>query len=83
MGYSLTTSTTVRQTVLSGSVDGSGYANFLSAGAGLSVNLDANPKSIVVTFAAGFNELGTVDFFAKYDQDITISGLSASTTNYL
>lgn len=60
MGYSLTTSTTKRQTVLSGSVDANGYANFLSAGTGLAVDLDATPDPVIVTFAQGFHEYGTL-----------------------
>ncbi|HSA05556.1 MAG TPA: hypothetical protein P5556_00095 [Candidatus Gastranaerophilales bacterium] len=83
MGYALTTSTCTRQTVLSGSVDANGYANFLSAGTGLAVNLDATPDPVIVTFAQGFNELGTVDYFEKIDADQTISSLTASTTNFL
>lgn len=43
----------VRQSVLSGSVDASGYANWLSVGAGLTVNLSATAIAVRLAFATG------------------------------
>jgi len=81
MGF--TTSTSTRQTVLSGGTDSNGYANFLSAGSGLAVNLDTNLNPVILSIASGFNEYGTVDYIEKIDTDQVISGLTANQTNFI
>lgn len=76
----------VRQTVLTGPEDASGYPNFLPA---TSVNLDLMTQGIststplIVTSANGWNENGPVNDRAKITSNITWAGLTASVTNYL
>lgn len=74
-----------RQTVQSGSVDSDGYANFLSAGTGLNVDLAADTTPISLTFAAGFNEYGAVDHPGYLYRDYTsrYAGLTANSTCFL
>lgn len=67
----------VRQTIQSGSVDANGYPNFITAGAGLSVNIAATAKPIKI-HAAG----GDIDRLVKLLADTTISGLTANALNY-
>lgn len=76
---------TVRQTVLTGSVDSNGVANFLSAGSGLSVNLAATTVPLNVAFASGFNSNGNADYVANISADVSgaWSSLTPSTTLYL
>ena len=73
----------VRQTVLSSVIDASGYANFISAGAGLAVNIDGTPTPIRIAFAAGFGTSGAIDYVGSIDSDTSISSLATSTTNFL
>lgn len=73
----------VRQTVLAGAVDSSGYANFLSAGTGLSVNVAATSTPIRLTAANGFDAYGAVNRIGSITADTTISSLTDNTTNYL
>lgn len=68
-----------RQTVLYSSVDANGYANFISAGSGLSVNLAASVP-IVISFARG---TPSNDYIHTQSVNTSITGLTASTTNYL
>lgn len=73
--------TPVRQTVLSGSVDASGFANFLSVGTGLSVNVAATTTAITLAFAAGYSSIGAVDYIGRITADTTISsGIVGSQT---
>lgn len=74
--------TPVRQTVLTGRTSPEGYANFLEAGAGLSVVMKASTP-VVVSFAAGFGDLGPVDVFAKLTNDMAWNGLEPNATSYL
>jgi len=78
---SITTSISgVRQTVQSGSVDTSGFANFVSIGTGLAVNIAATTVPLKIHAAGGAVEndrIGTVS------ADTSITGLTASATNYL
>ena len=70
----------VRQTVQSGSIDANGYGNFVSIGTLLSVNIAANTVPLKIHTAGGdvaSDRLGTIS------ADTTISGLTASNTNYL
>lgn len=70
---------TTRQTVRLGAVDASGYANFLSAGAGLNFNIDATPSNLVIDFANG-----TSDFTSVLTADASNQGsLVASNTNFI
>lgn len=75
----------VRQTVLAGSVDANGLANFLAIGTGLAVNLLATATPLVAAFAAGFGATGEVDYIGQITADVSAawSALAASTTNYL
>lgn len=75
----------VRQTVLSGSFDANGMANFLSAGSGLSINLSATANPITVAFAAGFGVNGAADHISRITADVPAawSNLPASTTVFL
>lgn len=70
----------VRQTVLNGSVDASGYGNCLSAGSGLAVNLSATAVPVVISFAAGFDAGGAVDRVGRIIADVA-GAWSALTTN--
>lgn len=73
------------QTVLSGSVDANGYANFLSAGAGLSVDLEANPVPLFIALSSGWHAEGVKGFLVEINADVgsAWSALTASTTLYL
>ena len=75
----------VRQTVLSGPVDTSGFPNFLpSTAVSLSITtqgLSATP--LVVAAAAGFGSKGAIDVVAKISADVIWPGLTASATNFL
>lgn len=71
--------TGVRQTVQSGSVDASGYANFISIGTGLSVNLAATMAPLNIHAAGGSipnDRLGIIP------TDTTLT-LPASQTNFI
>jgi hypothetical protein len=74
-----------RQTVLTGSVDSNGQANFLGIGSGLSVNLAATTTPVVVAFAEGFDAAGEVDYVGRITADVSSAwgGLAASATNFL
>lgn len=73
----------VRQTVLSGSVDASGFPNALSAGNGLSVSLAATTTAFTLAFATGWDKRGAIDTVGQFTSNQTWSGLTASTTCYL
>jgi len=73
----------VRQTVLAAAVDANGYANFISIGSGLAVNIDGTPTPVRIAFAAGFGANGALNYVGTVDADTSISSLAASTTNYL
>ena len=73
----------VRQTVLSSAVDASGYANFISIGSGLAVNIDGTPTPVRIAFSAGFGANGALNYVGTIDSDTSISSLAANTTNYL
>jgi hypothetical protein len=73
----------VRQCTLSSAVNSDGLPNFISAGTGLSVNLDCSPTPLVVTAAAGFDANGAVDRIGIHSSDTSISALTANATNYL
>jgi len=70
----------VRQTVQSASVDTSGFANYISIGTGLAVNIAATTTPIVINAAGGKvsnDRLGTIS------ADTSIPGLTANATNRL
>ncbi len=73
----------VRQTVLSAAVDAYGYANFISIGSGLAVNIDGTPTPVRIAFAAGFGANGALNYVGTIDSDTSISSLAANITNYL
>lgn len=76
----------VRQTVLGGPVDSSSYPSFLPATAGslslTSQNVAAGAP-LVVAAANGFGSAGAVDRVGISTSNLTWSGLTANTTNYL
>lgn len=74
-----------RQTVVAGSVDANGQANFLSAGTGLAVSMAATTTPVVATFANGENEFGPINYRTRFsaDQADYWSSLPASNTSFL
>jgi hypothetical protein len=72
-----------RQTVLSSSVDANGYPNFISAGAGLSVNIAATTTPITLTASNGFGAYGPINLVGRIVADTSISSLTDNNTNYL
>ena len=73
----------VRQTVLTGSVDSSGLPNALSIGSGLAVSLSAASTAMLLSFAAGFDGNGQIDYAGQFTSNQTFSSLTASTTCFL
>jgi hypothetical protein len=68
----------IRQTVQNASVDTSGFANFISAGTGLSVVISAATTNVKISAAGGSSDrVGTIT------TNTTITGLSANATNYI
>lgn len=75
-----------RQTVLGGPIDSSGFANFLPAsGSGLSLTSQniSSSAPFVATAANGYSLAGGVNRTGQSTSNITWSGLTNSTTNYL
>jgi hypothetical protein len=74
----------VRQTVLYGALDSNGYANHLSAGAGLNFNIAATATPLVITYANGFGAQGDVDTVTVISADASNQGsLAASNLSYI
>lgn len=76
----------VRQTVLGGPIDASGYPSFLPPNsAALSINSQNITAGypLVVSSANGFGSSGAVDRVGKSTVNLTWNGLSANATNYL
>jgi hypothetical protein len=74
----------VRQTVLNGAVDSSGYANHLSAGAGLNTNISATATPLVITYAQGFGATGATNKVSVVSADASNQGsLAANSTNFI
>lgn len=70
----------VRQTVQNASVSSTGYANYITIGTGLSVNIAATTIPVKIHSAGGdisLDRLGTIS------ANTTIPGLTASAINYL
>lgn len=72
-----------RHVVMAGSVDASGNPNFLSAGTGLSVNVEADSVPLIITAAGGYSAQGAINYIEKITTDGVISGLPANATVYL
>lgn len=74
----------VRQTVLSGAVDGSGLPNALTYSGG-NISIDAAPTPMVIAFANGFGNYGALDETGVISADVSNawSGLPANATSYL
>lgn len=68
----------VRQTVQSASVDSNGYANFITIGTGLAVNIAATTTNIKLNASGGVSDRN-----ATITANTTIGSLTANTTNYL
>jgi hypothetical protein len=76
----------VRQTVLAGAVDSSGFAAQLSAVSSLlAITELATTTPTITAWANGYDEYGNVDYIQKLTADVTSawSGLTASSTLYL
>ena len=73
------------QAVLSGAVDANGYADFLSAGAGLSVDLEADPVPLLLALSTGWDANGAKGFLVEISADLAAawSALTVSSTLYL
>jgi hypothetical protein len=74
-----------RQTVLTGRVDANGQANFLDAASGLNVSVAASSAPLAVSFAAGFDDIGAVDYVKRITTDATnaFAGLAASSNVFM
>lgn len=86
LGAAATLKVPVRQTVLSASLDSSGYSNALYAGTGLRLSLRAASAAMVMAFAAGFDANGAVDLVERQSADVvdvTQADLSASNTSFI
>lgn len=70
----------VRQTVLGGATDASGYANWLAAGSGLQVNYLASAAPVRIAFAGGYGDL-VADLAA--DAAGQFGALAPSNTSFL
>lgn len=75
----------VRQCALIGSQDANGDPNFLSAGAGLAVNLSALNAPLALTYAAGSGAAGDLDYGESVGADVVgvVAGLQPSNLNYI
>jgi hypothetical protein len=72
----------VSQCALSGSVDATGYANFLSKdGANNNVKLSATSTNLYLAFANGFNDYGESNLIAKITADVVPAAWTGLTTN--
>jgi hypothetical protein len=81
-----TTAVPVRQTVLSGPLDAFGFPSFLPATSGSLSLTSQNITSgipLVATSANGFGTNGADDRIGSSTANLTWSGLTANTTNYL
>lgn len=74
-----------RQAILAAKVDSSGYNAAFAAGTGLACDLSATATNMVLSFAAGFNSSGSLDYVSALtaDQASFVSALPASNTSYL
>ena len=81
--YGATTSSAVRQTVLSGATS-SGLPSALSVGSGLAVNLSATATPMVLSAAKGFGASGASDQIELLNADVTgVVTLPASNQSYI
>jgi hypothetical protein len=71
-----------RQSILFSSVSASGTANFAAAGSGLNVNLTATATPLILTYAAGFNTSGALDFVGTKAADVTSFWASLPANQY-
>lgn len=76
---------TVRQTVIKGALTATGVADWLAAGAGLTVNLKATAVAVVLAFAGGFAAGGAVDNVTQLSADAAnqFGAIPANNTTYL
>lgn len=75
----------VRQTVLGGSVDSNGQANWLAITTGLQANYIATTKPVTLAFANGYDARGEVDTVTRLTADATnrFGSLPALRTSFL
>jgi hypothetical protein len=72
----------ISQCALYGSVDATGYANFLSKdGSNNNVKLSATSTNLYLAFANGFNDYGESNIIAKISADIVPTAWTGLTTN--
>jgi len=60
----------IRQTALWSEVDANGYANYITDGGSLTLDLNADATSLILSFAAGFLNKGPSDFQAIITADV-------------
>ena len=72
----------VRQCVLSSVVDANGFPNYIAAGSGLAVDINAAPTPLILTAANGCDANGAVDRVGIQSADTSLV-MTASTTNYI
>lgn len=76
----------ISQCAISGAVDASGYANFLSEATTDNVTLAATTTPLIVAFANGFDAYGEKNIIAQISADVTPAawtGLTTDGTYYL
>ncbi len=73
--------TQLRQAILSASLGSGGFANFLSGGSGLAINLAATTTPMYMSFAAGYSTSGSTDFVGVISADQTSYWSSLASTN--
>ncbi len=83
MATALPKASPVRQTVLEGAVDTAGDPNYLSIGAGLTVDMAASVTPVRMSFAHGFGDNGAVDYIEKYITDQVFSALTPFANPFL
>lgn len=77
------TPATVRQTVLSGSVNASQLPSFLGIGSGLAAVVLGASIPLRIAIAAGSDGFGAIDYVYTHAQDTAVTGLSANAVNYI
>lgn len=70
------------QTVLNGSVDANGYANFLATSANLNLPISATTTPLLIAFGCGWGNFGPINRVGRIIAD-TVLALAASVTSYV
>jgi len=73
----------VRQTALTGSIDATGYADFMAIGAAISVDVGASSEEpLIMAIANGFDSLGNIDYSATVLSTTNVQ-VPANETGYI